>query len=365
MKNIFRRENALPITLAVFGLGLIGYNVATAVQPTNSIPDNILYTYLEKDVVTEKAGATQGVSGYQAIATLASAVAATPAQAADVQDVVVSDQPDATLASTFQSQILSKPKSTTTDGITRQRGATMTYTVQRGETLSQIAHKFGLKLSTVLWANGLNADSTIKGGQELTILPVDGVRHQVAASETVSSIAKKYNSRVELISVFNNLQNNALPKIGSFIVVPDGSIPDAPKPAPAPVRVAQAPSRTGTARVAAATVSKPIRFTGSGHRFPYGWCTYWAASKFGGVPWGGNAEVWPSAARAYGYAEGKTPRAGAIYAEPWLSGVGHVSYVERVNSDGSFTVSEMNYAGWGRVSTRTIQAPAPGTFIYH
>ena len=37
---------------------------------------------------------------------------------------------------------------------------------------------------------------------------------------------------------------------------------------------------------------------------------------------------------------------------------GHVAYVEHVNPDGSFVVSEMNYygngGGWGRIDRRTI-----------
>jgi surface antigen len=47
--------------------------------------------------------------------------------------------------------------------------------------------------------------------------------------------------------------------------------------------------------------------------------------------------------------------------------LGHVAYVEAVNVDGSFVVSEMNFnGGWGRVSSRTV---VPGTiyivgFIY-
>jgi surface antigen len=48
------------------------------------------------------------------------------------------------------------------------------------------------------------------------------------------------------------------------------------------------------------------------------------------------------------------------------SGAGHVAYVESVNGDGSWTVSEMNYVAWGVQSRRTLrpgQAPVVG-FIY-
>ena len=45
---------------------------------------------------------------------------------------------------------------------------------------------------------------------------------------------------------------------------------------------------------------------------------------------------------------------------------GHVTYVEAINPDGSWVVSEMNYVGWGVIDQRTIR---PGTvpligFIY-
>jgi len=50
----------------------------------------------------------------------------------------------------------------------------------------------------------------------------------------------------------------------------------------------------------------------------------------------------------------------------WESWVGHVAYVESVNADGSFVVSEMNYKGWGIIDTRllhTKDVPMIG-FIY-
>jgi surface antigen len=49
----------------------------------------------------------------------------------------------------------------------------------------------------------------------------------------------------------------------------------------------------------------------------------------------------------------------------WESGVGHVAYVESV-SGGSFTISEMNYRGYGIISSRTLtpsSVPLIG-FIY-
>ena len=45
-------------------------------------------------------------------------------------------------------------------------------------------------------------------------------------------------------------------------------------------------------------------------------------------------------------------------------GYGHVAVVERVNADGSVDISEMNYQGWGRASSRTIPANQVGSYNY-
>lgn len=100
------------------------------------------------------------------------------------------------------------------------------------------------------------------------------------------------------------------------------------------------------------------------NRFPYGQCTWYVASRRY-VPWMGNAITWLSGALLYHFATGSTPRVGAIMvtAESWW---GHVAYVEAINSSGSFVVSEMNFAAWGLVDSRTIvpgRVPILG-FIY-
>lgn len=98
--------------------------------------------------------------------------------------------------------------------------------------------------------------------------------------------------------------------------------------------------------------------------FYEGQCTRYAAERRGGLRFGGNAREWPVNARAAGVATGKTPFVGAILIT--TEGPGHAAFVEKVNSDGSFVISEMNYAGWNVVSRRTLKPNAPQivTFIY-
>jgi len=58
----------------------------------------------------------------------------------------------------------------------------------------------------------------------------------------------------------------------------------------------------------------------------------------------------------HGYAVGQTPEPGRSchLGERLLR---HVAYVEQVNEDGSFVVSEMNFNGWDTIDTRTIKSP--------
>ena len=99
------------------------------------------------------------------------------------------------------------------------------------------------------------------------------------------------------------------------------------------------------------------------HGFPFGQCTYYVATRRD-VSWSGNAiEWWTNAAGIR--PRGQQPVVGAIMVsrESWY---GHVAYVEAVLPDGSFVVTEMNFAGWGIVDRRTIrqsQVPVVG-FIY-
>lgn len=89
--------------------------------------------------------------------------------------------------------------------------------------------------------------------------------------------------------------------------------------------------------------------------FPYGNCTYYVAQKRQ-IPWTGNAGTWLNGAKSYGYETGSSPKSGAIVVtSEGSSKVGHVAYVESVDGD-NITVSEMNYNGFGKISTRTISA---------
>jgi hypothetical protein len=94
--------------------------------------------------------------------------------------------------------------------------------------------------------------------------------------------------------------------------------------------------------------------------FPYGQCTWWAAYNRH-VSWNGNAADWLANASAQGFHTQLTPTVGAIAVYRPGSGysqLGHVAVVVGVAST-AYTVSEMNFTGWGEVNTRAVRWPDP------
>ena len=98
------------------------------------------------------------------------------------------------------------------------------YIVQGGDSPSSIAVKFGINADTILWANNLKETDYIKPGQELLVLPINGVRVKIAAKDSIASLAKKYKGKEEEIRAFNNIYDDAKLLAGNFIIIPDGEL---------------------------------------------------------------------------------------------------------------------------------------------
>lgn len=98
------------------------------------------------------------------------------------------------------------------------------YAVQSGETISAIAKKFNISVNTILWANNLSANSLIKPGLKLIILPVSGVLHQVKKGETLSALSKKYGIEVNKILIANQIITEEQISIGQNLIIPGGTI---------------------------------------------------------------------------------------------------------------------------------------------
>jgi LysM repeat protein len=99
------------------------------------------------------------------------------------------------------------------------------YEVKPGETLQEIATRFGTDVSALLWNNGLDAPDQIEAGARLMILPVRGVLHLVKAGETLTAIAERYGSRVNDLIAANALDRPDRILAGQVLVVAGGSVP--------------------------------------------------------------------------------------------------------------------------------------------
>ncbi len=107
--------------------------------------------------------------------------------------------------------------------IKKDKNGIITYIVQKGDTLSEIAENFGISVNTIKWENKLKG-SQLKIGQELKILPVTGVSHIIKKGDTLAKLAKRYQVNIEDISIYNGIQNNAGLRIGEKIIIPNGVI---------------------------------------------------------------------------------------------------------------------------------------------
>jgi surface antigen len=265
------------------------------------------------------------------------------------------------------------------------------YEVQDGDNPFDLAQTFNISEETLLAANGLDADSVLQIGQKLLVPPVSGVVVSTQPGETPSSIADQWKLDLGKLLAVNKLNNTSLPlSPGEPLVLPDAQPPvsiypsdstdGGPNAAPAPpaaTAILKTPA-TSTQRPAqaAAPAAAPVNLRPaihpvSGNYFPWGQCTYWAAQQRPDIGSRviGNAASWLYSARAAGLATGTVPRPGAIVVyQPGAQGAawtGHVAYVTSVTGDGvHFSVSEMNFPWWGRVTTRSSWTGPGVAFIY-
>ncbi len=100
------------------------------------------------------------------------------------------------------------------------RDGLLTYTVEKGDTLSHIAAAFGISVDTIISANP-SVTSRLKIGQELAILPVKGVLHVVTDGDTVTGIAARYGVEPAAVTAANPTLTLAP---GSRVIVPGATI---------------------------------------------------------------------------------------------------------------------------------------------
>lgn len=90
----------------------------------------------------------------------------------------------------------------------------------------------------------------------------------------------------------------------------------------------------------------------NGNTYSSGYCTWYAKSRRPDLPNNlGNANTWFARASAQGIPTGSKPKVGAVGQRG-----NHVVFVEKINQDGTITISEMNYRGFNKTSKRIVSA---------
>ncbi|MFZ2303802.1 MAG: peptidoglycan DD-metalloendopeptidase family protein [Minisyncoccia bacterium] len=102
------------------------------------------------------------------------------------------------------------------------QGKVSIYVVRSGDTISQVAKMFGVSVETILWSNDLTRGASLREGQHLVILPIDGVQHTVKKGDTLRGIANKYKGDLEEIIEYNGMTVDQKLSIGDIVIIPGG-----------------------------------------------------------------------------------------------------------------------------------------------
>ena len=183
----------------------------------------------------------------------------------------------------------------------------------------------------------------------------------VKSGDTLEAIANEHQTTyVRLFNANPAITHPDMIDIGDEITIPAAEKEFEDRfsqlaPVAAPV-ISSSSSTYTTQQYTSAPVNSSSYYVGNGM-----WCTDYVHSKRPDVAIYGNAGYnWISSAQAAGKTTGSTPQAGAVAVTN-----GHVAYVESVNGDGNYVVSEM---GWnyqaGNYNQRTVKPGAFGAFIY-
>ncbi len=125
---------------------------------------------------------------------------------------------------------------TPSEAVNEARTEVITYTVQPGDTIFDIAEKFNLKPETILWGNTETFEYyniVLMPGIEINILPVDGAYYQWKEGDDLNVVASQLGVSPKDIIDWpgNHLNPNTLGdlshpdiKPGTMLVVPGGHI---------------------------------------------------------------------------------------------------------------------------------------------
>ncbi len=119
--------------------------------------------------------------------------------------------------------------------------AAATITVQSGETLSEIADRYGVSTRQLMRLNGLRDSDYIEAGRRLEVpgprVNAGPGRHRVQLGDTLDDIAARYRVSSRDLMLVNGLRNANHVELGQTLKLPSNAVIAQPKPKPAPINV--------------------------------------------------------------------------------------------------------------------------------
>lgn len=116
-----------------------------------------------------------------------------------------------------------------------------TITVQSGETLSEIADRYGVSTRQLMRLNGLRYSDHIEAGSRLEVpgprVSAGPGRHRVQPGDTLGDIAARYRVSSRDLMLVNGLRNANHVEVGQTLKLPNNAVIAQAKPKPAPIQV--------------------------------------------------------------------------------------------------------------------------------
>jgi len=168
----------------------------------------------------------------------------------------------------------------------------ITYTIQVGDTLSEIALKYNVTIAELAAYNGITNPNLIFAGRTLTV-PADGAAlpaevapqtYTVQPGDTLGTIAARFGVRTTRLAQENNIANINLIEVGQVLVIPGTQPTTVNYPLPAPfesITLSHNPIAQGKTLLVSVTLSttatltadfetRPVALTGDDGRHYWG-----------------------------------------------------------------------------------------------
>ncbi|GAA5006509.1 LysM peptidoglycan-binding domain-containing protein [Acinetobacter puyangensis] len=112
---------------------------------------------------------------------------------------------------------VSNTSNNTTGGF---KGATESYSVKSGESLTAIANRYGVSVGDLADLNKLKSNASLRVGQKLNV-PKLTASYKVKSGDSLIRLARNYGISTEELADMNNLKPNSQLQLGQTITVPN------------------------------------------------------------------------------------------------------------------------------------------------